>query len=602
MINFLAELSLRFDNEIHLTPSNSFPRNKNIYEIDINSEPYESYWTDWGGGYDNFQGNRIELYISQFLRIAQTKEEMLRTPYSLFLNADLICFVNIPNHPWLYPRQSIEAQKVDYFLYAALNQDKPSQNIIRGKNAKIILSMPDFTVKLSENINGIVLKQSFSASFVNNNSHFDNEELWNVFNTPIHIKKSIVNNPAYEDFKTIRTGIIEDTQTGFDGFSVTASDRLRAMNEPACEIVTEDKFPGIELLEGCLNKNIPIIYGTKRIKPLKIHDIPQMEPLPPNYDAKAVYLIAEYVSKINGVFDSEGNSLAYTFNSENMTITTSTKIDIAHVTGYPENKIGEIIKDLISRNTAIQYTEVDWNTGEVKAYTDTSYRVNIIIEGDNINQAVQKILKNDMAYFIQQSDGRFTIRKYGVEYNTHYIKTWTVTKKPDKTWGSAHDKYFSSCIINYGFTDKNNFKSLLYNEREAQAEDTYRRRVTKTFDTDLIDKKDVEELAQTLADRFTIMKQTLKVPVGADTSGYELLDRVVFNANINDRKFSRGEYFIIKEINPAQDILTLEEIDIYDIDGLYADSTDDDYEYDIDNLYADSTDDDFKYIVEGGTG
>jgi hypothetical protein len=30
---------------------------------------------------------------------------------------------------------------------------------------------------------------------------------------------------------------------------------------------------------------------------------------------------------------------------------------------------------------------------------------------------------------------------------------------------------------------------------------------------------------------------------------------------INDRKFSQAKYFIVTEINPAQDILTLEEME-----------------------------------------
>jgi hypothetical protein len=41
----------------------------------------------------------------------------------------------------------------------------------------------------------------------------------------------------------------------------------------------------------------------------------------------------------------------------------------------------------------------------------------------------------------------------------------------------------------------------------------------------------------------------------------ELLDTVNMDITVNGRKFSAAKKFIITEINPAQDILTLEEIE-----------------------------------------
>ena len=39
-----------------------------------------------------------------------------------------------------------------------------------------------------------------------------------------------------------------------------------------------------------------------------------------------------------------------------------------------------------------------------------------------------------MAYFIQQNDGKFTIRKYGESYREHYIVSWIITKQPEKDY------------------------------------------------------------------------------------------------------------------------------------------------------------------------
>ena len=545
MTNFLVELTGISDVVILPTPSNEYPKHYDIYEIDISQPPAESYWTDWGGFYDNFVGTQIEIYYEQYLTRTNSLSELFNMPFSVFLRDDFMALINIPRHPWLYPDYATEGEEVLPFLSSALNPDDPSFNIVRGMNAPVKLEIPSFSVKLSENINGVVLNQGFSVSLNNNNGYFDDINLWNLFNKPLHLKKATVENPEYEDFKTIRNGLVENTSTTFDKIHVNVSDRFRAMGEPVCEVIRQQMFPGIVIDERNLNKNIPVVYGRNKVTLLKLNE--------------TNYIAAEYVSEITGVFDREGNSLAFTFNPINNVITSTDNAHSAVIVGYTDNKIGNIIIDLVTRKTDIQFNNTNWNLDEVNQYITNSYPVNIVINRGDVRRAVQSVLTNDMAYFIQQMDGRFTIRKYGIEYKRHTIPSWSITQKPQRTNDSAQENFFSSCVINYNYFDES-YNSYLFNERENQAENDYKRRVLRTFDTGLIYENDARDLAVLLSDRFTSIKQTIRLALGFDTSGFELLDTVEIDLKINDRKFNYAAQYFIKEINPAQDILVIEEL------------------------------------------
>jgi hypothetical protein len=60
--------------------------------------------------------------------------------------------------------------------------------------------------------------------------------------------------------------------------------------------------------------------------------------------------------------------------------------------------------------------------------------------------------------------------------------------------------------------------------------------------------------------RFSTMKDTVRVSVGADTSRFNLLDTVNMKIAVNGRKYSNNETWIIKEIDPARDRLVLEAV------------------------------------------
>jgi len=553
MIRYLLEVMGNREFQIFPTAVNEYPKNYNLYYIDLRDYPTENnYWLDWGGYFDNYIGTQLELYYNdRLLRKVYEIDEVKTVPYTMFVLPDK-CLLNIPSHPWHYPDSKQYGNTMLYFLSTSLKENNPSYSVIRkGLDiAKINLNIPNFSIKLSDSVNGIMLNQGLTVSLNNNDGFFDDETKWNMYNYPIYLKRSNADNPEYSDFKIIRSGLIENTTTTMDTFHINIADRFKAMNEPICKIITRELFPYVEFgVENDTGKNLPIIYGTKKVKLLKLNE--------------TTFTVAEYVNNIISVIDRDNNELQYSFNANENIITTSEKAVEAIITGYTDNRIGEIIKHLIVSRTDIEYLSTYFEISEMENYTINSPRINILIDNGNVRNAIQNVLKSDMAYFFQKINDKFTIRKYGEFYNSHDIESWLLTdiKKPEKTFDKANDNYFSNCVIKYNFTDNNTFNSFFFNENEAELKNKYNNKiVSRTFETDLIDVEDARKLAVLLSKRYSTLKQTIKISVGANTNNFELLDYINIELKINGREFSKVKNYFIKEINPSQDILTLEEI------------------------------------------
>ena len=555
MINFLAEISGPSDTAILPTPSSAYPKNFNIYELDIRIAEGPSWWTEWGGWRDNFQGSNIEIYYGGHFLRPVGKSELLNNAneYTMAIEGGIV-YINVPRHTWLYPDYQTEGRTVIPVLSSPLDVGNPSFNLINNTPALFRLAPPSVGVRLSEGYNGINLQQQFSISLINSDGLFDDCDSWNLFNTPAHLKKATKENPAYADFKNIRDGMVENVATSFSSLDITVSDRFRAMNESACRAATEDAFPGIGITEdSAMGKNMPIVYGAKTINLLKLNG--------------HQYFTADGARGVSAVYDRDGYIIppsTYGFNIANGVITMdeyAPRPSMATVIGKANNKIGEIIVDFAINQANIPWGPTNWNVGEVSDYIENlSPRISIEIRRGNVKRAIGDVLASDMSFFIQQPDGRFTIRRYGQEYATHAIDSKMLTKKPEKDYGKATENYFSSCVINYGFTGKGDYKSFLFYGRETEAEDRYRKIVRRTFDTNLTDEEDARGMAGLLSDRYTALRQTVKIGLGIDTSHMNLLDTVIMDFDVNGRKFSGASKFIIKEIDVAQDIITLEEI------------------------------------------
>ena len=580
MINFLAEIAERFETTILPTPSNRYNGAANntvgargvIYEIDISDHPTSGYWLDWGGYFNSFMGTRIMLYYGDFLSVVDGMTDLRNTLNSLFISGRT-AFMHLPMHPWLFPDYSTSFERVIPFLSNALNPDDPSNNVIRETRAEVRLEAPNFAVKLSDNIAGVTLNQGFSITLKNDDGFFDDEYSLNLFNTPLYLKKAAAENPKYDDFKPIRDGLVENKSTSFDGMRISVADRFRALGDPVYDVTRRADFPDLAVRDGALNRPIPIVFGTARIRLIKLTDNRPDDGTPGV--AANHYMTAENAAGINAVFDRDGNRLDFVFNRDTKIIEVRNVVEDdreirveateALVTGnggdgVNGNRIGHVIRWLFENKAGVVFNETNFNANEYDAYANASFPINMALTGGTIRGAIEAALRNDMAFLVQQTDGRFTLRSYAGRnaYPSHTIPAWTVTQKPDKDYGGARDNWFNSCIVEWVDDDGERI-SELYDARAQEAERRYRRRARRVFETDLTTAADARTLAGVLSDRYANMRQVIRLSVGVNTADFELLDRVRVDLNINGRRFSRSTDFIITAINHSQDILTLED-------------------------------------------
>ena len=548
MINFLVEISREKDTQIVPIRTNRI-KNFQIFEIDIRIPNKDSYWvTVFGGNFDNYSGNDIELYYGgQYLSHVDLNS-LTSVPYSMYNDGNGFILINIPLQYWFYDAPITSYRELEMFTSSAINPSEPSNAQLGINIAQTRLQLPNFSVKLSDNFNGISLNQGFSVDLINNDGYFDNDDYWILFNTPLSLKKSFVDIPTYNDFKRVRSGLIDYVSTNFGSYQIKVADKFNSLENPACSILEKDTFIGLTVDNSTVGKSLPILYGYSWVKLLKIDD--------------THYCATEKITTVYRIIDKDGNIINWQLNNNIITVPANSKPDSAYIRGYEIDKIGGIIIDLMSR-ADLRYLSTYWDKEETDRYLDNSKQVNFLLTSGNIKKAIQDLLVNDMAYLLQKPDDRFTIRKYGETYKTYNISPQMITKQPEKDYSKSQENYFSSCVLEYTPNNSSNMSSetsfLLYNENEFAAKKKYKKNVQQSFKTNLRNENDVIDFGKILSDRYSFLKQKIKLPVGIDTSQMELLDIIEIDMNINERQFSNKTKYIITEINPAQDILTLEE-------------------------------------------
>jgi hypothetical protein len=65
-----------------------------------------------------------------------------------------------------------------------------------------------------------------------------------------------------------------------------------------------------------------------------------------------------------------------------------------------------------------------------------------------------------------------------------------------------------------------------------------------------------------MLDRFGEVRETIKIGIGLDTFGINLLDTIEYEGYINDREFSEYSTWIVKEADPGQDEIVMEGLEI----------------------------------------
>jgi hypothetical protein len=288
---------------------------------------------------------------------------------------------------------------------------------------------------------------------------------------------------------------------------VSCGDMFRTLEEPV-SVVVKNKFSAVAVENK--DENLPVIYGEVKIGLIRI-------------DTNK-YVAGENVTSVGTVYNKDGNSIE--FSVSNGVITTSEEAESAIVTGNTNNRIGDVIIDIITSKTGITYVASFWDLVETNVYRATSPRINIAFNGGTVRNAVKNALLSDSVFLIQKNNGRFTLRKWGTEYLKFVVQSWEITKFPSKDYAPAQSNYFSSCSINYNydFSEDECKSTYLFTQNERQARRTYNKIIRKEFDTYLTNESDCNKLAAQLSSRFSTLKETLKISIGKDTSEINLLE------------------------------------------------------------------------------
>jgi hypothetical protein len=624
-VNYLVEINSRASfKPIIATPLDRISRRYDLYYIDLQSPRklpgyQKTYWEEWGGWYDMPDSTRVEIYIMDWMERTDDFNEVLTTPLLFYVDEkERRLYFNAPKHPWLYEAWEAQLTKTDGFLYSAKDPLKPSDAYINDDYLRVILDKPSDNRKLSDPIHGTDLFLSFSIKLDNTNGVFDLLDTELYFNGPARLYKTWKDRPSYSDFVMIRTGIVEDVSVTDNSVTFSCAEKYRTLEQSACKTITSDEWM-INTLEAA-GKPLPIVFGTQeaplvkivgnelaRFRPVKKEDniyvpeyvdytsiigvydgdenlldyevlnteiaalntaktlkyyersIEKTATLEKIADMPVQFLAAEYITSIAGVYDSEGTALSYTRNG--LVITAPREAVYARITGYTNNRLGDIVVQLISTVAGVLYTNTFWDVAETEAYRNTSPRLNIAIKSGTVRSAVNAVLKSDMVFLIQKNNARFTLRTWGKQYGEFKIDEYLLTQSPTKNWKDAQKYWFSSCVVKYSKNDRTGgfANQILVKDGENDVQEKYNRKKTVEFETNLTTAQDARNLAARLSARFNYLKETISIGVGKDTSGINPLDTVLITISANERLYSHVKRWVVKEIDPAQDKMTLEE-------------------------------------------
>jgi len=452
------------------------------------------------------------------------------------------------------------------FLSAPLDPLNPAGNNLCGKPLSVRLAVPDFTVKLSEAISGVILHQTFSLTLANTDGFFDGYGMDDLFNVPVRIKKATVENPGMDDFIEIRRGLVETVRKTLECMEITATDKLRSFEEPVCDVFRKGDFDDIDIDDEIIGREKPVIYGEVITDGIMIKD--NSEAAEPR-DRFIAYYIAENVRRVRDLYDREGKPITYhDYNAEKGILRLPEPVNSPlrelgslKAFGGP-NTIGRVITDLLERKSGFRYNAANFDMEETNNYRERSAPINIKFTGGEVKQAVETCLKSDMAYLIQKNDGRLTVRRYRGGYAKHDIPAWALTQKPAKDYDFAQKMFFSSCVVRYDYDYIQGQHRHAHLNDKDEANQVYDKIFRMFFETYLSMPENATGLSDLLSGRFNRLHETVRLGVGVDTAGMNLLDTVRFEGGIdvNGRKFSRCENWVIREINPSQDKLVLEEL------------------------------------------
>lgn len=586
-VKYIAELFQQINDHPFLATANiDFSRAYNIYHFSI-AEPItdeSNYWIEWGGSFDNYSHYGIQVFLNLFLLEVSTTSDLLVTDNSFYIDQDNdICYINIPRKPWQYYLgvSGLYSNKNSTFATAPRDPANLSDIYYGGVKASPRLDVPDFENEINDVISGIVSYSDFSVNIFNDDGEYDDLEIIDYFNTPMQIGK-VANEEAdsIEDFNTIRKGIIGDIDVAFDKLSVKAYDKIFLLNKTFCRKFITTNYAGLSDSDN--NSDMPVAWGS--VKYVKLFEINRASGDPCAW-IEYLALDPDYITAASTVYDSDGNSLTFSFTAATGVIRVTERVmewvliedgepdegewiegeciegETADVTGKADNSLGQIILEALE-NENFEYVSGFFDTDEVDDYLDICPDVNFYFDGGTTRDLLEALLKSDNVFLILKNNGLITIRRWDVDYDIFYVPEWLITRKPSKNFEGSFKNFCSSARVLY---NKNNDKdeylnNYLDDSQEKTIYGNYKRSYEAEFETDLSSENEAIDLAGRLLDRFGSARELLEISLGVDTFQINPLDKIYITPIINDREFSEYGKWIVTSVNPGQDKLKLESL------------------------------------------
>ena len=568
-IKYLAELYKTTSYDPRLAIADAvFDRSYNIYQFSVAPLIVDptNYWIMWGGWFDNPVGYGLSIYMNQFLTEVFSTVMLETTANSFYIDTvNNILYINIPYKPWEYSDvySAVYASSGTAFTNAPKDERNLSDIYYEAVKVYPRMKVPTLDNKLNDVISGVVVYNDFTISINNADGVFDDINIIDFFNTPIQIGKAEGDVLSVTDFNRIRNGLVDDIAVAFDTLQIKGVDQFYRMTTDFCKKFTLDDYPNLD--DGDVNEDIPVAWGS--VLGVGLVEVDKDTADPATW-IDYIALDPDYITAVTAVYDSDGNTLTHTFDSDTGIIQVTEldddgeviEAECADVTGKTDSRIGQIIIEALEENENISYVSGLWDIVETDFYLSICASVGFYFEGGTTKELIEAVLKNDNAFLIQKNNGLLTIRQWGQEYDTWEIPSWLATEKPKKNFKDASKYFCSSAEIksHKNYNTDNYTQTYIDDSREAEIFENYRRSYLASFETDLLDDDDIENLAWRLLQRFGTVRETVTVGFGVDTFQVNLLDTIVYDCKINDRQFSTYEAWTVKECDPGQDTMVLE--------------------------------------------
>ena len=203
------------------------------------------------------------------------------------------------------------------------------------------LAIPKVNNKISDSISGASKLTQYNLVIENSDGKYDDVRTLGWFNTPVVLKRSDIQSPLLSDFNTIMEGTISYPVVSEHSVTLVIDNVFRSFTQETTDTFNITDYPSVD--DNVLDKNIPIGYGDLLNVPLYQVDTNEYIALDP-----------DYITAVTTVYDSDGNSIAFTFSAVTGQINAIDAVT-ADVTGRSNNKIGSIITTEIQEKALITY-------------------------------------------------------------------------------------------------------------------------------------------------------------------------------------------------------------------------------------------------------